>query len=260
MTDDVAEVRDRFLKRLHKGLGRIAWGQGVCLPQDFLGFYALVGFENKKEFGAAARGYLVEDIKKRNELMMRLQQKMDAIGEPESGDESEMLARNLKKQISNIMPENILAYSVPLLTHSPKFEDPANVQQLKMVENCLRFVLEPFISGRDDCLGFYRKLIGGIKNCRNGVESEDPEKSDQKMYSICDLVMKVLAERGVLGLDGSSKNAYPAEPRIPTMYFKRHEIPNWVNDKDFLPKGMRTPNPSQRSAGYHRQAKRGRRT
>lgn len=42
-TDPVPEVRDTFVKKLHKGLSK-----GIphkCLPLDFMGYYALGGRE-----------------------------------------------------------------------------------------------------------------------------------------------------------------------------------------------------------------------
>lgn len=44
--DPVKEVRELFVRKLHKGLGKGL--PNKCLPLDFMGYYAMAGFESDK--------------------------------------------------------------------------------------------------------------------------------------------------------------------------------------------------------------------
>ena len=45
--DPVPQVREMFARKLHKGLNKGL--PSNCLPLDFMGFYALGGFETDKK-------------------------------------------------------------------------------------------------------------------------------------------------------------------------------------------------------------------
>lgn len=70
LQDEVPQVRETILTKLHKGLGRGL--PNKCLPQDFLGFYVLSGFEQDKRLRSVARSFMVLDINKRREYAKSL--------------------------------------------------------------------------------------------------------------------------------------------------------------------------------------------
>ena len=49
----------------------------------------------------------------------------------------------------------------------------------------------------------------------------------QKMWAVCDLAMGLILSKTV----SFEMKEFPSEPRIPPMYFKKHEDPNFVNGK-----------------------------
>ena len=61
------KVREKFLVKLHKGLGR-----GIphkCLPLDSMGLYAMVGLETDKRLRNLAKQFMLNDINKRREYI-----------------------------------------------------------------------------------------------------------------------------------------------------------------------------------------------
>lgn len=77
-----------------------------CLPLDFMGFYSLAGYETDKKQKHTVKGYMAADIDKRREYIKTLM--MTA---------SERAA----EQLPHIMPDYMLVFSVPVLTHNPRF-------------------------------------------------------------------------------------------------------------------------------------------
>lgn len=66
------KVREIFTSKLHKGLCRGL--PNKSLPLDFMGFYALAGYEQDKKLKQAARQYMGTDINKRREYAKSLTQ------------------------------------------------------------------------------------------------------------------------------------------------------------------------------------------
>lgn len=63
----MAKVREIFAGKLHKGLGR-----GIpnkCLPLDFMGFYALSGYETDRRLANSLRVYTETDVVRRREYV-----------------------------------------------------------------------------------------------------------------------------------------------------------------------------------------------
>lgn len=56
----------------------------------------------------------------------------------------------------------------------------------------------------------------------------------QKLWALCDLALGILVSKTV----NFDMKDFPAESRIPAMYFKRHEDPNFVNTKLYLPEEL----------------------
>ena len=71
IVDERKEVRQTFVAKLQKGLAK-----GVphkCLPLDFMGFYALVGFDTEKSIREMTRRAVVADIARRREFVKNAQ-------------------------------------------------------------------------------------------------------------------------------------------------------------------------------------------
>ena len=59
----------------------------------------------------------------------------------------------------------MLAFSIPVLVHDPSFTHYDDRAQLKRVEKCLRFILEPLMSKRESfSYSFYKNLIHLMKH------------------------------------------------------------------------------------------------
>ena len=72
------------------------------------------------------------------------------------------------------MPDYMLVFAVPLLTHHPIFTDVNDVPQLIQIRQCLWFILEPLITKNDSyCFGFYKALIEQMKNHKDALKPED---------------------------------------------------------------------------------------
>lgn len=224
MNDEVEQVRSRFATKLHKGLSR-----GIphkCLPLDFMGFYALVGYETDKTLRTSARNYMVADVNRRREYIKSLL--MNA-------------SDKASDQLPHIMPDYMLVFAIPVLTHNPRFTCHTDTSQLTAIRECLWFILEPLIVKNDSySFSFYKTLIERMKNHRNALEPEN-EEANCRMYSICDIALGLILQRS----SSFEMKDYPSEPRIPPMYFKRHEDPYWVNQRVYLPAEMQYSAPKK---------------
>lgn len=56
----------------------------------------------------------------------------------------------------------------------------------------------------------------------------------QKLWAVCDLAMGLVLSKTT----NYEMKEFPAETRVPTMYFRRHEDSLWVNAKSYLPPDM----------------------
>lgn len=223
MNDACPPVRERFAIKLHKGLAR-----GIphkCLPLDFMGFYALAGLESDRQLRLAVRQYMIADISKRRDYIRTITM---------SGGSDKA-----SSQLPHIMPDYMLVFAVPLLAHQTDFTDPADVAQLNKIRSCLWFILEPLMMKNDTyCFGFYKALIEQMKNHKDAVKPED-EITNQKLWAVCDLAMGLILSKTT----SFEMKEFPSEPRIPPMYFKRHEDPNFVNVKSYLPTALQVTAP-----------------
>lgn len=77
-------------------------------------------------------------------------------------------------QLPHILPDYMLVFAVPVLTHDPNFTSVSDPVQLKQVEKCLWLILEPLITNREFfCFGFYKNLIQRMKNHRDAYKPDD---------------------------------------------------------------------------------------
>ena len=77
-------------------------------------------------------------------------------------------------QLPHIMPDYMLVFAVPILTHLPDFTSVEDIDQLKKIKQCLWFILEPLMTKTDSyCFGFYKALIEKMKNNKDAIHPED---------------------------------------------------------------------------------------
>jgi len=190
MVDEVPQVREIFATKLHKGLGK-----GIpnkCLPLDFMGFYALAGFESDKRLKVLMKTYMLADINKRRDYIKQLT--MGSTG-GESRDSSPVqsfaagpgcvvsclmcgfVAGSVDKamgQIKHILPDYMLVFAVPVLAHHPEFTSNSEIDQLTRIKQCLWFVLEPLITKNDFySYTFYKDLVDRMKNHKDALKPDD---------------------------------------------------------------------------------------
>ena len=172
VTDPVIQVREHFLGKLHKGLSRGL--PNKCLPLDFMGLFALAGLEADKRLRGLAKNFMVNNINKRREYMKSV---IQGGGEKASA------------QLPHIMPDYMLVFAVPVLTHDLNFTSHTDVEYLKRIRLALWFVLEPLMTKNENySFGFYQELIQKMKNHKDAFKGDD-EAVNQKLWAVCDLAM-----------------------------------------------------------------------
>lgn len=77
-------------------------------------------------------------------------------------------------QLPHILPDYMLVFAVPVLTHDPEFTQCADHAQLKQIEKCLWLILEPLITSKEFfCFGFYKNIIDRMKNHKDAFKPDD---------------------------------------------------------------------------------------
>lgn len=163
-------------------------------------------------------------------------------------------------QLKHILPDYMLVFAVPILTHHPEYTSNEEIDQLLRIRQCLWFVLEPLMQKNDFySYSFYKDVVERMKNHKDALKGEDPAFNEvsiaqvpfhflhfcnfiylsnfnflQKMWAVCDLAMVLLNTKSTT----FEMKEFITEARIPTMYFKRHEDPMFVNTRHYLPPEM----------------------
>lgn len=217
VNDETLEVRERFLNKLHKGLSRGLPSKG--LPLDFMGFYALTALEENRRLKSMARQQMWANVAKRRDYAKTLSvTNMCSI-------------EKAMEELPRILPDYMLLFSIPILTHCPQFIDAKDLAQLKLMKNCLSHILEPLLTKNDFyCFGFYKEMIERAKNCTDALFPED-EAVNQRMWAMCDLAMSLLLQKTT----NFDYKDIQSETRIPSMYFKRNPDPNYINTRIYIP-------------------------
>uniref|UniRef100_A0A8W7P9N7 Uncharacterized protein n=1 Tax=Anopheles coluzzii TaxID=1518534 RepID=A0A8W7P9N7_ANOCL len=214
LTDPVPEVRDTFVKKLHKGLSK-----GIphkCLPLDFMGYYALGGRETDQTLFAQIRSNIETDVNRRREYVKNFT----------------TVERGMS-QLPHILPDYMLVFAVTVLTHDPHFTRPNDPAQLRQIERCLWLVLEPLVMNKEFfCFSFYKNLIERIKHHKDALKPED-EETNHKLWAICDVAMGLILTR----LTFYDMREAPAEARIPSMYFQA-QPEDFQNTRYYIPDDM----------------------
>lgn len=66
-----------------------------------------------------------------------------------------------------------MAFAVAVLTHDPNFTNPADFSQLRQVEACLWFVLEPLASSGETLkYCFYKELFSRLKHHKSAYKGD----------------------------------------------------------------------------------------
>lgn len=77
-------------------------------------------------------------------------------------------------QLPHILPDYMLVFAVPILAHDPEFTSHQMVAQLKVIQQCLWFILEPLITKNEYyCYSFYKNLIERMKSHKDALKPED---------------------------------------------------------------------------------------
>lgn len=84
------------------------------------------------------------------------------------------LVEKAMSQLPHILPDYMLVFAVPVLTHDPNFTKNDDPVQLKVIEKCLWLILEPLITNKEFfCFGFYKNIVDRMKNHKDAYKSED---------------------------------------------------------------------------------------
>lgn len=153
MLDPVLQVRDQFVRKLHKGLYKGM--REKCLPIDFMGIYALGGREKNAQLRALIKSYIELDVARRREFVKT----------PSGGQVDAAV---------HILPDYMLGFAVPVLAHDPNFTDYSVRAQLLQIEKCLWLILEPLITNKEFfSVGFYRNLVDRMKKHKDALKPDD---------------------------------------------------------------------------------------
>lgn len=214
MLDPVPEVREIFAKKLHKGLNK-----GIphkCLPLDFMGYYALGGRETDKRLSNLLKTYIETDVNRRREYVKTF-----------------ATVERAMSQLPHILPDYMLVFAVPVLTHDPRFTSTEDRIQLKQIEKCLWLILEPLITNKEFfCNGFYKNIIDRMKNHKDAFKPDD-EGTNCKMWAICDISMHLVNTKAIT----FDTREFSLDARIPSMYFQAQPA-DFHNTHIYIPLDM----------------------
>lgn len=215
MCDEVKQVRELFAAKLHKGLGRGL--PNKCLPLDFMGYYALAGKEPDSKVKLQIRSNMVADINKRRDYVKSITM-------------GNMQMDKAMSQLPHILPDYMLVFAIPVLAHDPGLSRWDDVTDLQKAKQCLWFILEPLVTKSDYfSYGFYKNLIERMKNHKDALRPDD-DSINYKIWALCDLSSGLLLTK----ITNYDLKDFPAESRIPTMYF-HPQAPDFCNNRVFLP-------------------------
>lgn len=211
MVDPVPEVREIFARKLHKGLNK-----GIpnkCLPLDFMGYYALGGRETDKKLAGMLKSYIETDVNRRREYVKTF-----------------ATVERAMSQLPHILPDYMLVFAVPVLTHDPNFTSYEDRSQLKAIEKCLWFVLAPLITNKEFfCYGFYKNIIDRMKNHKDAFKPDDIS-INFKMWAICDIALHLITVKTTT----YDTMDFRLDARIPSMYFKS-QPDDFLNTRIYVP-------------------------
>lgn len=155
-----------------------------------MGYYTLVGKEQDKKLKSVLKTYMLTDINKRRDYVKTL-----SLGTVERAMGIKaffqlgflfffflsrtflyklFFLQTFTGQLPHILPDYMLVFAVPILAHDPEFTSHLDVDHLKVIQQCLTFILEPLITKNEYyCYGFYKNLIERMKCHKDALRYDD---------------------------------------------------------------------------------------
>uniref|UniRef100_A0A6I8NHT6 PDS5 cohesin associated factor A n=1 Tax=Ornithorhynchus anatinus TaxID=9258 RepID=A0A6I8NHT6_ORNAN len=192
INDECYQVRQIFAQKLHKALVKL------LLPLEYMAIFALCAKDPVKERRAHARQCLLKNISIRREYIKQ---------NPTANE-----------KLLSLLPEYVVPYMIHLLAHDPDFTKPQDVDQLRDIKECLWFMLEVLMTkNENNSHAFMKKMAENIKLTRD-AQSPDEPKTNEKLYTVCDVALCVINSKSTLCNADSSK-----DPVLPTKFFAQPE-------------------------------------
>lgn len=158
-------------------------------------------------------------------------------------------------QLPHILPDYMLVFAVPVLTHDPTFTAVDDSVQLKQIEKCLWLVLEPLITNKEFfCYGFYKNLCERMKNHKDALKPDDEFTNQvclsdrlfihdsnfnafffvllQKLWAICDIAIHLIFSK----TSNYDTRDFSLNARIPVMFYQAVE--GFQNTRVYIPPDM----------------------
>lgn len=90
-----------------------------------------------------------------------------------------LLVEGALGQLANILPDYILPFAVTVLSHSNLLEDRTSIEELKVAEKCLNFILEPLINNKDTfCFSLYTSMIEKMKHAKSAYQPHNDDVNE----------------------------------------------------------------------------------
>lgn len=151
-----------------------------------MGFYALGGRESDRRLQKLIKTYIETDVNRRREYLKTFASGKHTIDFVVQWLRS-MSYQNFRikfifvvavekamHQLPHILPDYMLVFAVPVLTHDPTFTAVDDPVQLKQIEKCIWLILEPLITNKEFfCYGFYKNLCERMKNHKDAFKPDD---------------------------------------------------------------------------------------
>ncbi|XP_051821618.1 sister chromatid cohesion protein PDS5 homolog A [Antechinus flavipes] len=202
INDECYQVRQIFAQKLHKALVKL------LLPLEYMAIFALCAKDPVKERRAHARQCLLKNISIRREYI-----KQNPMA---------------TEKLLSLLPEYVVPYMIHLLAHDPDFTKPQDVDQLRDIKECLWFMLEVLMTkNENNSHAFMKKMAENIKLTRD-AQSPDEPKTNEKLYTVCDVALCVINSKSALCNADS-----PKDPVLPTKFFTQPEK-DFCNDRSYI--------------------------
>ncbi|XP_038055315.1 sister chromatid cohesion protein PDS5 homolog A-B-like [Patiria miniata] len=205
INDECYQVRERFARKLNKGLSCLR------LPLSYMSIFSLCVKDPVKESRADAKQYLSKNIQNRREYLKQ-----------HTVENAHLLT---------LLPEYVIPYTIHLLAHDPDFSNLKDLEGLRDTKECLWFILEPLVSKSDHC-NFLRKLVETIKQMKD-AQNPDDRGVNKKLYAVCDIALGLLLSKTT----AFAQKEHPVKPLLPKQLFTKPRKP-LTNTESVLPKKM----------------------
>lgn len=202
INDECYQVRQIFAQKLHKALVKL------LLPLEYMAIFALCAKDPVKERRAHARQCLLKNISIRREYI-----KQNPMA---------------TEKLLSLLPEYVVPYMIHLLAHDPDFTRSQDVDQLRDIKECLWFMLEVLMTkNENNSHAFMKKMAENIKLTKD-AQSPDESKTNEKLYTVCDVALCVINSKSALCNAES-----PKDPVLPVKFFTQPEK-DFCNDKSYI--------------------------